>query len=69
MIYAAKRKFNLNLRDSFMIGDRDKDIICGKSAGCKTILLKQKYNNYKSIKPHFTITKLKIYLVLLNFKI
>lgn len=67
MIYAAKRKFNLNLRDSFVIGDRDKDIICGKSAGCKTILLKTKYNSHKSLKPNFTITSLKDILNIIKF--
>ncbi len=35
----ASREFGLDLRSSWMIGDRRSDILCGKNAGCRTIWL------------------------------
>lgn len=37
MIYQAARDFNINLAESYLIGDSERDIIAGKNAGCKTI--------------------------------
>jgi len=59
MILKAKKEFNLNLKKSYVIGDREKDIIAGAKAGCKTILIKKSYNNHKTIKCSHLITKLK----------
>ena len=55
MIFSAKKKFNLNLKKCFVVGDRDNDIKCGKKAGCKTVLLKKKYNNFKFSNPDYAI--------------
>ncbi len=38
MLQAAKI-YDINLSQSWMIGDRETDIECGKRAGTKTILL------------------------------
>ena len=35
----AKEEFNLNLEESFVIGDHPHDVNLGKNAGCKTIYL------------------------------
>jgi D-glycero-D-manno-heptose 1,7-bisphosphate phosphatase len=35
----AAREFGIDLRSSWMIGDRRSDILCGKNAGCRTIWL------------------------------
>ena len=35
----AAKEFNLDLHKSWMVGDRDTDIKCGKAAGCRTILI------------------------------
>jgi len=35
----AQEKYNLDLKISWMMGDRDTDIQCGQSAGTKTILI------------------------------
>ena len=35
----AARDLGLDLKTSWMIGDRRSDILCGKNAGCKTIWL------------------------------
>ncbi len=40
MLMAAQKKFRLNLSECYMIGDRTIDIIAGKRAGCRTILVK-----------------------------
>jgi len=37
MILTAGDEFNINLRESFMVGDRMSDITAGVLAGCKTI--------------------------------
>lgn len=38
----AERKYFLDMKSSWMIGDRDSDIICGQKAGTKTILILNK---------------------------
>ena len=35
----AAKAYNIDLTDSYMIGDNECDIIAGKTAGCKTILV------------------------------
>lgn len=40
MFLAAEKKYDLNLADCFMVGDRTVDIEAGRRAGCKTILVK-----------------------------
>ena len=37
MILAASKEFNINLSESYMIGDRMSDITAGSLAGCQTI--------------------------------
>lgn len=39
----AADKYDIDLKNSIMIGDRWKDIEAGKNAGCKTILIAQEY--------------------------
>ena len=52
-----KKKYNLNLKKSYFIGDRDIDILAGKKVGCKTFLVKSsKLKDYKyKIKPDFFV--------------
>ncbi len=40
MLLQAAEKFNIDLSQSYMIGDSERDIIAGKSAGCTTIGVK-----------------------------
>jgi|TARA_B110000259_G_C14022069_1_gene403387 D-glycero-D-manno-heptose 1,7-bisphosphate phosphatase len=58
MIYDAKKKWNIDLRNSYVVGDRYKDIKAGKNAGVKTIFLDKKYNEKKLAKPDFVIKSL-----------
>jgi len=39
----AQKKFNIDLKKSYFIGDKTSDILAGKRAGCKTILVKTGY--------------------------
>ncbi len=39
MLLQAAEDFNIDLEQSWMIGDSEGDIIAGKSAGCKTVLI------------------------------
>lgn len=40
MLLKAKKEHNIDMKESYMVGDSNKDIEAGKRAGCKTILLK-----------------------------
>ncbi|MBS3085499.1 HAD family hydrolase [Candidatus Pacearchaeota archaeon] len=44
MLLQASKDFNINLRESWMIGDVISDIATGKNAGCKTIMIKSPKN-------------------------
>lgn len=44
MIERACKDYNINLSDSWMIGDRISDIRTGKKAGLKTVLVKSGYD-------------------------
>lgn len=39
MLLRAARELSLDLRTSFMVGDRLTDIIAGARAGCRTVLV------------------------------
>lgn len=49
MILNAAKKHNINLQESWVIGDQIVDIAAGKSAGCKTIMVASPKNNYMPI--------------------
>lgn len=44
MLLAAARKWDIDLKASFMIGDQWKDMEAGKAAGCTTVLIDRSYN-------------------------
>lgn len=43
MIKQAQKDYGINLQESILIGDKRSDILAGKNAGCKTILVKTGY--------------------------
>jgi len=58
MLYQAMRDYNIDLQQSFMVGDSWKDINAGDAAKCRTIYLQTKYNIFAgdlSIPPDKTI--------------
>ena len=40
MLLAAKRRFGLDLAESWMIGDKTSDIECARRAGCRSVLVR-----------------------------
>ena len=46
MIEEAVRKWNVNVKESFFIGDKDTDIKAGKKSGLKTILISDKEKEF-----------------------
>ena len=44
MLRRAAIEHRINLKHSFMIGDTENDMLAGKRAGCKTILIRRAYN-------------------------
>lgn len=54
MILSAAKVWDIDLSNSFVIGDSKKDIEAGKGAGCKTILIDAVYN--KDVKADFRVS-------------
>jgi D-glycero-D-manno-heptose 1,7-bisphosphate phosphatase len=52
----AEAKFGVSLADSWMIGDRATDVICGKNAGCKTARILEGGVNISDKEPRADIT-------------
>ncbi|MBN2614020.1 MAG: HAD-IIIA family hydrolase [Bacteroidales bacterium] len=54
LFFKAARQFNINLTESWMIGDSERDILAGKNAGCKTVGVMTGYGCAKtSVQPDF----------------
>ncbi len=55
----AAAEYGIDLSNSFMIGDRWKDIEAGKRAGCRTIWLRTEYTEvWKGPSPDYTVDDL-----------
>ena len=53
LLLQAKKKWNVDFKKSFIVGDRWRDIQAGKKVGCKTIFLDYKYKDIKPKNPDF----------------
>lgn len=53
LILKAAVKYNLKINKSFCVGDKENDIVCGKNAGCKTILVSKNLKKDIKTKPDF----------------
>ena len=58
MLLDAAEKWSIDLKSSFMVGDRWRDIEAGQAAGCKTILVKNDYEEKKAENPNWTVDSL-----------
>ncbi|MBI5560792.1 MAG: HAD-IIIA family hydrolase [Deltaproteobacteria bacterium] len=60
-LLTAKKKWGLEMNLSWMVGDRHTDILCGKAAGTKTILIHNEYAKEETggCPPDFTAVNLK----------
>ena len=63
LILQAAKKYNINLKKSWMIGDSEIDILAGKNAGCKTALITLTFDDYGQDE---TITELSNILEIVN---
>ncbi len=67
----AKKDFNIDLKKSYLIGDKTSDILAGKRAGCKTILVKTGYGGQDglfSVKPNLITDNLLQAVRIINSK-
>lgn len=56
LIHKAAKKYDVDLAQSYMIGDRWKDIEAGKRAGCKTIFINYQYDeNPTDLEPDYSV--------------
>ena len=58
MLLESALKWNINLKRSYMVGDRWRDIGAGHAAGCITFLIKNEYKEKMSYTPNFEVTSL-----------
>lgn len=58
MLLEAAKVWSLNLDQSFMVGDRWRDIEAGQAAGCKTILVRGGYAERQPEKPDAVVNSL-----------
>ena len=49
MLLKAAEDFNIDLSQSWMIGDDDNDVLAGQNAGCKTIRIDKDYDLFKAV--------------------
>ena len=54
LLLDATKKWNIDLKKSYMIGDRWKDVRAGINAGCKTIFINNNYKESKQVEANFT---------------
>ena len=51
MLLKAAARWRLDLKRSFMVGDRWSDIAAGRAAGCRSILIKKSYSQAERCRP------------------
>lgn len=59
LIIEAAKKWSIDLKKSYVIGDAWKDIEAGRAAGCRTFLIRRKYNQDLQVGFDFEINNLK----------
>ena len=55
MILHAAKELEIDLTRSFMIGDRWRDVNCGRQAGCRTVFIDHGYSEDLRDKPDWTV--------------
>ena len=58
MLFQAARDLNLDLRRSFLVGDRWKDVESGQNAGCKCFFVDYGYREKSPALPFYRVTSL-----------
>jgi D-glycero-D-manno-heptose 1,7-bisphosphate phosphatase len=58
LLVDAARDWFLDLRGSYMVGDRWRDIVAGHAAGCRTVLIDYNYAEQKAENPDIVVKSL-----------
>lgn len=58
MITDAAAELNISLADSYLVGDRWRDVEAGRAAGCRTIFVDSGYKQDGPLHPDWTVTSL-----------
>ena len=58
MLLRAARELGIDLKQSFMVGDRWRDIDCGHAAGCTTVLVDYNYDEPLRQQPDYRVKSL-----------
>jgi len=55
MLLEAARRWQIDLRRSFLVGDRWSDVIAGQAAGCRTVLVETPYSGRERCTPEHCV--------------
>jgi len=58
MLLDAAKKFSIDLKESFIVGDRWRDVEAGRRAGCTTVLIDYKYAEKERSQPDLCVSSL-----------
>lgn len=56
MVLRAAKALNIDLHQSFLVGDRWRDVDCGHRAGCRTVFIDRHYSEALRQQPDWTVT-------------
>lgn len=59
LLEQAAREHGVDLKRSYMVGDRWRDVEAGAAAGCRTIFVDYRYNEKKPVEPDYLCYSLK----------
>lgn len=59
MLLRAAAALNIELKQSFLIGDRWRDVDCAHAAGCRAVFIDHGYSETLREKPEFTVSNLR----------
>ena len=59
-LHQAQREFDVDLARSWMVGDQDSDLACGRAAGCRVALIEHRGSEHKrgAIEPDLRVNDL-----------
>lgn len=58
LLYFAANKYRISLTESYLVGDRWKDITAGQAAGCKCFFIDNKYDEKAPLLPYDKVESL-----------
>jgi len=58
MVLKSKTKYNLNLKKSYIVGDRWRDVGVGQKTQCNSILIDRNYDEKMIFKPNHIVKKI-----------